>query len=512
MKINKFINFIIASTLLLGSSFNALADNNVFFTSKSNKKGVSGDTHLITSDKRNYFYNPITIKTKLPEAKKDWSDDEIQMIQNSLNEERVGNKVLNYLFLNDSSCFDESLTILSKRVGKNVSKRDIESKKAGLTITEGVSNKELMEILANNYIILAKGDYYMVFRVDIDELVLSNVYEAWDYSTSTINNPIYDRINVNVVYAYSDKASNDLSILRDLAPFVPKGDGGGADRFEQRGQLTSRNPCIADLGTRHGVKDKMRVDIYRQYQNENGKYTSKKISSARVGAIYPDSSRLYFIAGTMGSVQNGDIVVPYNDYRSGLSITANLMKGTAGLSLEYDYTFGNNRYGFETVGLGRVGIATTKDRHTNVIDGIKFDPMLIFDAGLGIGVRYNFLGRLTVMPYAMGQWESAIFCENMPDDAPEDYETINKTFNYIRFPLGVKFSLNICYPVQLTVGAEYVVLFDVLKKELNKATSNITGEENLEQSEFDYLNDNIYKNIGVKRDGLSLYAGIRIAF
>lgn len=539
MKINKFINFIIASALLLGSSFNTLADNKPFYTSKSNKKGVSGDINIITGDERNYFVNPIEVETELPETKKGWSEDEINIIQNSLNEERVGNKILNFLFLNDSLCFDESLTILSERVGKNVSKRDLESKKAGLTITEGVSNKELMEILSNNYIILSKGNYWITFRVDITELVLSDVYEAWDYSTSTIDNPIYDRINVNVVF---DSKGEHISNSENAATTV-LGIGAGVLGDEEgnkftgaigvigkglsenntntglgniTGQLLSRNPCTASLGTNQGAKDKMRVDIYRQFQEKNGKYTSKKISSARIGAIFPDSCRLYFIAGTKGSVENGDIVVPHSDYRSGVSLTANWMKGAAGLSAEYDYTFGNNRYGLETVGLVRAGIATTKDRHTNVIDGIKCKPMTILDLGIGVGIRHNLIGRFSVMPYVMGQWESAKFSEKKPNDAPEDYEAFSKTFKYLRFPLGVKFSINISYPVQLMFGAEYVLVYDVLVYDVlgkvDNIVSNITGEKTIEQNEFEFVNDNIYKNIGVKRDGLSLYAGIRIAF
>lgn len=541
MKINKFINLIIASVLLLGNSFNALADNKPFYTSKSNKIGITGDIDLLNQlgFKHNLFNNPIKIRTKLTKPDKDGWDE--TLILRQLNEEEVGKKVLDYLFLNSSKCFDESLTILSERIGKNITKRDLESKKAELTITEGVSNKEIMEILSNNYIffseevidtIITKNNgikqysykkhlYWIAFHIDITENDLDNIYKAWDMSISTIDNSIYENITIDVKfvaqghendYMIRNVDSNKFILIDDEIYDLARDISKKVPAFANRGLLESRKPLISSLGTKDGAEDNMRVDIYRQQLDKRGNYYSKKVSSARICDINYDNSRLYFISGSKGSPEMGDQVVISKDSKSGFSLYGHLSKGTIGGMLNYDALFGTTKSGLESLLKIRLGVSFTENRDSYIIDGINYKPVTIINGGIGYGLKYTLLGRLSITPYTLLQYEHIEIPEAEPDDWPEEqeFEGRKEKVGYFQIPIGVEFNLNICYPVQLMFGAEYVIGTKWSPNGAKDDPSYYSEDE--EVNGYEFVNDNIFKNIGVKRDGLSLYAGIRIAF
>ena len=66
-------------------------------------------------------------------------------------------------------------------------------------------------------------------------------------------------------------------------------------------------------------------------------------------------------------------------------------------------------------------------------------------------------------------------------------------------PIGAKFNVNIVYPLQLTLGAEYILNFN-----LNKIKDNDNTKSNAERFFFDPT--------GYKRNGLNIYAGLRFNF
>ena len=65
--------------------------------------------------------------------------------------------------------------------------------------------------------------------------------------------------------------------------------------------------------------------------------------------------------------------------------------------------------------------------------------------------------------------------------------------------IGAKFNVNIVYPLQLTLGAEYILNFN-----LNKIKDNDNTKSNAERFFFDPT--------GYKRNGLNIYAGLRFNF
>lgn len=548
MNLKQLIKPIVATLLILSANTSWADSKTSNYIGKSNKVGITGNIGLLkelgytTKIFSNNSFNKKNIKfdTRIgtPEKKSKW--DEVKIAE-SLNDEQIGKKILNGLFLNDSSQFD--LTLLSERVGKNISKRDIEAAKSELSLTEGVNDKELMEILENNYLFLTKilkeehisdvtvkdnfGNalkdasgkeitkpdttyeetlFWIAYHVNINNATLEDVYNAWEFSESAANNPTYDSIKVDVNYIaqgsikYDEDHLDDLQ--RELNIKIPA--------LAIRGQLKSRNPCIAELGTNDGASDKDRVDIFRQFY-KNGKAYSKKVSSARICEITDATSRLYFISGTKGSPEYGDQVVLNKDNKMGLSVTANWMKKTGGINLNYDLLMGNNKSGWESVFLAQLGFSLTKERDEFEMGGIKWDAPLIGNIGLGLGARYNILGRMSIMPYAMAQYELAYISEDSPENAPEDYEKKTENISSIRVPIGLKFDINICYPIQFTFGAEYVLNFGISPDDIEKIISDDNNSEKGYNS-WKMLNETFYEPNGIKRDGLNIYAGVRFAF
>ncbi len=592
MNLKQLIKPIVATLLILSANTSWADSKTSNYIGKSNKVGITGNIGLLkklgytTKIFSNNSFNKKNIKfdTRIgtPEKKSKW--DEVKIAE-SLNDEQIGKKILNGLFLNDSSQFD--LTLLSERVGKNISKRDIEAAKSELSLTEGVNDKELMEILENNYLFLTKileeehistdtvkdkdgnaltdalGNYiiksdttyeetlfWIAYHVNIDKTTLDEVYNAWEYSESATNNPTYDSIKVDVSYIAQgninyeinknptikqtnvldkivgtgsqiskgfDKISNFISgaesqnskesrlkdLQRELSLAIPT--------LAIRGQLISRNPCIAELGTNDGASDKDRVDIFRQFY-KNGKTYSKKVSSARICEIDKATSRLYFISGTKGSPEYGDQVVLNKDNGMGLSVTANWMKKTGGINLNYDLLMGNHKSGWESVILAQLGFSLTKERDEFEMEGIQWEAPVIGNIGLGLGARYNIFGRMSIMPYAMAQYEFARLKEYISDDASEDSEKKKETISSIRVPIGMRFDINICYPVQFTFGAEYVLNFGISPDDKESSSDNTNDTEEKGYNSWKMLNETFYEPNGIKRDGLNIYAGVRFAF
>ena len=98
---------------------------------------------------------------------------------------------------------------------------------------------------------------------------------------------------------------------------------------------------------------------------------------------------------------------------------------------------------------------------------------------------------LQVMPYVAGQFEAVHLQQKDGRTQPR-----SKWSSVINLPVGVKVSVNLMYPLQLTAGAEYVI---DLVKDIAKAAIP-----------YEDVKTYVYKPLGAKRDGINVYAGFRI--
>lgn len=90
--------------------------------------------------------------------------------------------------------------------------------------------------------------------------------------------------------------------------------------------------------------------------------------------------------------------------------------------------------------------------------------------------------------------------ESSSSQAYRSSEGSEATSNSIRFPVGARQNLNIVYPVQLVVGAEYI--FNI-KIPVNDSSSTKVYSD---PEKF------FFKPTGYKRNGLNIYAGLRFNF
>ncbi len=520
----KNFTILIASVIAIGISTNVEAKKKVFYDSKSQLIGISGDYESLAVHGMEYkvFNNPVALpsdfKLELPEnPKKGYEKEEdkekIAQMENSLNNYRVGKQVLDYLF--DYNGNSLHIDRLQDRALRNAQFLDAEYVKATLAGKDDIANaltedEYLKPIVKNNFIYLEqrqdKSDiFFVIFRVNINEQTLTDVYNSWD------NMEQYNAINPTVSYVCCGQADEDKLVAK-IAEECPE--------FAIRGQLKSRNPATAYLGTGSGAKLGDRVLIYRQFADEQGDMYSKVVSHARINDISDGNSQLYFIGGTKGSKEQGDIVVLSPDKRIGLTFEGNYgTTGWYGASFTGDYLVCNiKKTAFNVYAMIDVRadfsnkLKKGRDLYFDNGAKLRFTKPLILDFGLGLGIGYTFLGRMEVVPYAKCQYELAYFLNKETRGSSD--EKADLMSHAIRVPLGAKLNINICYPVQLTLGVDYSLMFglNVVKDgdiEYSGNNSNDTGHWTLN---YKWLKDNIYKPNDVKRNNLTFHAGIRVFF
>ena len=483
------LRIIICATIVLFIGIRAFADNKVFFDSKADLVGVSGDvSYLVESGYSSIVVdNPVSIDIDLStfhkknNVKKEFREKELEKY---LNEKNVGKSILNYLFQRDSNGH-LSEELLKSRAWENVQRRDVERASAGAIDAETVLREDYLPILMNNYVFLrsesgtfkSKG-HWIVFHVDIDKQTLEDVFAAWEDPQK------YDAIDVKVSFVKQGKYKKE-NLGRKLGVKVPA--------FAIRGQVISRAPFMAEVGNRLGVKNRNRMVVYRQKMNKNGDMVSSKVCTARACNVSKDSTYLYTIAGGNASYKKGDIAVKKADLNTGHSFMVSMMTKSYGINYLFDKTMSFNRYGVSTHFLFGLGASILED-HTKklyCVDNCVRKSPYIYDGRLGFGVGFTAMHSIQIMPYVAGQFEAVLLEKKYGNEAK------SKMSSSINIPAGIKVNVNLMYPLQLTAGAEYV--FNTYK---NKKAA--VSYEDVEQY--------IYKPLGAKRDGINVYAGFRICF
>lgn len=454
------------------------AKEKIFYDAKSQLIGVSGDVDfLIKSGFENkIFINDVPIEIELPkltekQKKKGWNDEQIVEITRMLNRQRVGHKILASLFpykTNADGSISLSDSVMNARALANAQLADVEKASIGMLDSTSILRDDWEPILKNNYIFLSYFDlgflkYYVdfiVFKVDITDDIINQVYQNW-------NNPTgFEAIDVNLICQYSGAQkygeNNYSAFIRKLSEKV--------SAFAIRGQLISRNPAKANIGASDGLKKGDLVSLYRQKMDKEGELYSQRVSRARVCDVEEESSRMFFVSGTKGSYKAGDVVVFTPDKKSGLGIYANFNSGRFfGVSMNWDYMLNVSKSGLTSYWLTQLKVVT--DNYMNDW------PVVVDFKPIGYGLSWTFLGRFEAMPFF---------------NAGVEYVR-NGSENQAGVVLsgGLRFDVNIAYPVKFSFGAEYE---GVIGLDLSDKIDSF--------SNYDLNN----------RNGVNFFAGIRWVF
>ena len=236
------------------------------------------------------------------------------------------------------------------------------------------------------------------------------------------------------------------------------------------------------------------------------------VSTTRACNVADSTANLYTFAGGQASYKKGDVAVYQPSSNTSIYITGEYMDHSYGIGLTYDKRIGLSRSGISQYIMLKAGTGIYENHNkrlyaTNTGDVVK--SPIYMNAGLGYGLGFEFAHCLEFVPYFMAQWEGLYFANKYEspnatyNDGTKDYHSSNygkDVWNHaVRVPIGAKFNVNIVYPLQLTLGAEYILNFN-----LNKIKDNDNTKSNAERFFFDPT--------GYKRNGLNIYAGLRFNF
>lgn len=427
-----------------------------------------------------------------------------------MNEMQIGKKVLDLLFEREKGKLSEDL--LRRRAWENVQLTDRERAAIGTYSPELILKEDILPILESNYILLTHdfdrrtkttfgaqtGEKFktawIVLHVDIDQSTWDEVNANWK------NLKKYDRINVNVSYVASGVAKENTSLyttndheysglIRDLAKKAPA--------LAVRGQIISRSPYKAALGTDNGVKPCWDlVRIFRQSINSQGQFESKEIGKARVLKADKEECALRTVAGKTGSVENGDMAVLMPVKRTGRSLGFQWRDNL--YSLRYDFDININMGGplmfhYHEIDL-RLGMRTNGK---NEITGLKEDRIgnaYFAGIGTGPGLGLLFFKGCELEAYGMLQAEGWLCSTKdgygfIVEDNEDPKETL--TGLYLRCPIGLRLQANIKYPLRIFGGVEYGFSFLNSNKDMEKC---------------------VFEPQDWKRDGLEFFVGLKYAF
>ena len=430
----------------------------LFFDSKSHMVGISGSYSEIVDGgfSAHFFKNDVPLPS---EAESEYGGAyDRDALLDAFKREQTGKKILDFLFSRTGNTL--SINRLTARAMENVLLEDEERASVGALSKEDILQGDdyILPILENNFIYLQRQDpekpnrvHWILFKVMINQEIFNQVYNTWEDPSS------YDQIRVAVHYVTSGKFKVDNSgqdtnnrHLRAISKRVPE--------FAIRGQIVGRNPIRTDVGANNGLKSRDRMFIYRQNQNAKGEMYSQKVATVRVTDLDGQAADLYTFSGGTASYKKGDVAVLRQDMNSSYLVAGQYGGGGSyGAQLTIDERISLSRGGGSTYLIERLGgcVYPGFGNEVFLVDEENqkglYNAPLILNGALGLGYGLTFLHGFELYPYALGQVE-AMMMERRDDSSQAGLLGLK-----LQVPVGVKLSMNLLYPLQLTAGAEYVL-------------------------------------------------------
>lgn len=522
------------SLVMLGMLFlmvlSASAKDKIFFNSKSNIIGITGDYQILTSGgfTAKFVNNPIYVD--MPPAYMS-----TKSMCEYFNRQNFGKKLLDYLFSYDGSSL--SIKLLEERAFSNAQKQDMERANYGVISKDDIlkGDPAILEILKNNFIFFEYPTYkgsrkrkWCIFKVNVTDETLKEVYNSWDDMSK------YNQIAPKVVFVASGKytvaTSTSASFWMGVLDASLGANGNIVNNrdFQQanrllldwknsrrliakiskkvpqlavRGQVVGRSPFIANVGAANGIKDRDRMVIYRTKQTKDGTLYSSRVATVRACKVRTNITHLYTFAGGQASAKQGDVAVLRINHNSSYSILGNYMEDSYGLNLSYDHRVALSKAGVSQYLMTNIGCSVydgfLKRLYVTNQGNLVYSPVH-FNVGLGYGVGFEFAHSIELVPYFMAQYEGAYFMGKKSKDAADNSEKEDVYGNSFRIPIGMKAHVNLFYPVQLVIGAEYI---------FNCKISLVSDKETENDPDLFF-----YGPMNYKREGLNLYGGLRFNF
>lgn len=330
-----------------------------------------------------------------------------------------------------------------------------------------------------------------VYQIDYSEDIEAQVIEAWVYEDDTPEviaqkNEAYDKILVGMspkaTVSYTTSAKEADGGVRAA---IVEGYGETLLRLENQipawnvtTSIALRNPLRAKIGTKEGVKNRMRFQAYmvkgdrktgEPYTVSKGYIRATTIADNRGMATGQSTKFTEFYQISGGKIDEGMTIKQKNDLGMGVSLGYKV-GGLAPYNLTVDYLASINTKGFSHYGLlnigydmfsgSKIGDKVGKYLDAGDLTGLTDGGISYINFGIGYGFGIRPIRHVELMPFIMGGGDYMMNHNDFLDeDAGEETEDsfMDKVAWYGN--AGLRINFNVKYPLQLFIQADYTLLF-----------------------------------------------------
>lgn len=454
--------------------------------------------------------------------------DRTKDIQTFLNNNNIGKEIVSYLFSRNKQTGEMSTELIYSRGLYNVSDQNILESQVTKRGIEGLKD-EGFSLIGNCHLLVLDyaniryeykkgnndGDYYWyatpaayLFKVEWNEELENQLFDCWVDNTTPLaerkNKKIaYERLQIPmkfIIRVTDDSRSESTGIeeqqrkvnnggkrkyttdelkesaftklVFQSADYLGERIESKYESFQVQNSIYSTHPIRSKIGRKEGVRVNDRYYVYEHIAlNDNStklarrgvvKATTHIAENRQIATGDSPTTEFYQIAG--GKLEEGMTLKEKKSYY---------------INLDIGYRYGELEGVY--AGVSTSLYATRATNHHIMLQVTGWDKAITTSIDYGFGFRCN---NFEIYPYLGAGLDSFL----KDDDESEADDKAGKNNAWLAQG-GVRFNLNLYYPVQLFGGVEYNYL---LSEEDNYKVKKITKNRDIE--------------------GISLYGGLRICF
>lgn len=319
-----------------------------------------------------------------------------------------------------------------------------------------------------------------VYQIDYSEDIEAQVIEAWVYEDDTPEtiarkNEAYDKILVGMspkaTVSYTTSAKEADGGVRAA---IVEGYGETLLRLENQipawnvtTSIALRNPLRAKIGTKEGVKNRMRFQAYmvkgdrktgEPYTVSKGYIRATTIADNRGMATGQSTKFTEFYQISGGKIDEGMTIKQKNDLGMGVSLGYKV-GGLAPYNLTVDYLASINTKGFSHYGLLNVGVdvlsgSKIADKYPGGDYATEGAGCTYINFGVGYGFGIRPIRHVELMPFVMAMGDYMMLNNELLEDNEEIEDSFSKKIAWYG-NAGLRINFNVKYPLQLFIQADY---------------------------------------------------------
>ena len=427
--------------------------------------------------------------------KKQVLKEKAEEIRKELLAKNVGKQVLDYWLQYDGNVFNSSL--LAKRTRYNKTDADVLNANVDKVNTLNVADKQLM---GNSYVVVlseskdAEGVDVYVYHTILPGEILAEVWNNWlDEDASPANRNFYNtlKVDLELVAAIYKKYQTLASFFVGdfVASIMEKKKSPSTiettetlnkvlevlehkiDKWQVTGTIFHRHPIAAKIGLKEGMCNSDRYRVFKVVEDESGNLEYKKVGFVRATEVFDnrtnamgetDCSKFYKISGK--TMKEGMFLKEKKDLKMSVGVSGGVLGRYNYAQMDIDYlletknTLGMMYFMGISIGYHMGGKSTTTG--SAVADELLRPVYIPFS--LNGAVAIHPVRILEIMP------NIGIGCEGCEMDNDKSNNKYNNKYNNNKSLFdgmaffarsGVKVGLQVFYPVQLFVRADYSYKF-----------------------------------------------------